>query len=170
MNDLFRERVTLRRVADGEARVISLTQLNRELRGEIIETDAATEAVPMDAWSDELLAMTDTVERPIPMALHMQRLPDKPVQLERSAKRAEGERTQHANAQGAEPVDPETDDATVDAAASAEGGQRRGRRRRRRRGRRGSGRRGEKGGADAPQNDAGSNDAGEGPDDSGLDT
>lgn len=66
LNDLFRERVTLRKVSDGETRIIPLEQLNRELRGEIVETDASTEFTVPEEWSDELLAMTDTVERPIP--------------------------------------------------------------------------------------------------------
>jgi len=85
LNDLFRDRVTLRRQSDGEARIIPLTQLNRELRGEPVETDATTAEFPIDAWSDELLAMTDTVERPIPAALMAKRPDDQPVQIARSA-------------------------------------------------------------------------------------
>jgi cell fate regulator YaaT (PSP1 superfamily) len=148
MNDLFRERVTLRRVADGEARVIDLTQLNRELRGEIVETDAATEPVPMDAWSDELLAMTDTVERPIPTTARPQRLHDKPVQLSRGAKRPEEESAaRDAKASDAGPVTVDGSETPTPEAATPEGGgQRRGRRRRRRRGGRGGQR-----GADDPQ-------------------
>ncbi|HYV98327.1 MAG TPA: regulatory iron-sulfur-containing complex subunit RicT [Gemmatimonadaceae bacterium] len=85
MNDLFRERVTLRRVSDAEMRIIPLEQLNRELRGEPVETDAATET-HAEEWSEEILAMTDTVERPIPAMLRPpppQARPERPVQLQR---------------------------------------------------------------------------------------
>jgi cell fate regulator YaaT (PSP1 superfamily) len=90
-NDLFRERVTLRGVADGELRVIPLAQLNRELRGEPVETDAPTDALPPEAWSEELLSMTDTVERPVPTSLRPPRPLDarpkeRPVQIERAPK------------------------------------------------------------------------------------
>lgn len=125
MNDLFRERVTLRRVADGETRVIPLAQLNRELRGEPVETDAAaTEAVPAEEWSDELLAMTDTVERPIPRELRVMPPTDRPVHLARAA------RSDAPAAQSA-PADPDRP------------------RQRRRRGRRGR-RRGDGGGSPPP--------------------
>jgi len=66
VNDLFRERVTLRRMSDGELRTIPLAQLDKELRGEPIEIDVETDTVGPESWSDELLSMTDTVERPIP--------------------------------------------------------------------------------------------------------
>ena len=69
VNDLFRERVTLRRMSDGELRTIPLTQLDKELRGEPIEIDIEPEATGPESWSDELLSMTDTVERPIPRDL-----------------------------------------------------------------------------------------------------
>src|SRR4029079_8618713 len=59
-NDLFRDRVTLRKALDGELRIIPLAQLNKELRGEPIETDAATDAPAPDEWSDEIISMTDT--------------------------------------------------------------------------------------------------------------
>ena len=126
-NDLFRERVTLRGVADGELRVIPLAQLNRELRGEPVETDAPTELLPPEAWSEELLSMTDTVERPVPASLRAPRPletrpPARPVQLERAPKQP--------------PAEP------------AAGEQPRRRRSRRRRGRRG----GRKGGGDSTQN------------------
>jgi cell fate regulator YaaT (PSP1 superfamily) len=88
LNDLFRDRVTLRRVSDGEARIIPLAQLNRELRGEPVETDATTAEFPIDAWSDELIAMTDTVERPIPAALRANPPGDRPVQIARGTPRS----------------------------------------------------------------------------------
>jgi len=88
-NDLFRERVTLRRMSDGELRTISLAQLNKELRGEPIESDEPTGQIPPEAWDDELLSMTDTVERPIPGFLRSPR-PEAPlVSLERAPERPE---------------------------------------------------------------------------------
>jgi hypothetical protein len=156
VNDLFRERVTLRRVADGEARVISLDQLNRELRGEPIESDAPTETVPSDAWNDELLAMTDTVERPIPPALRQQasRPPEarqakpdrparaeRPVSLERAPARAAKPAAPLAAPLAAPPAAPEppAEEARPDNAGQAEGRGRSRRRRGRRGGRRGGG-------------------------------
>jgi hypothetical protein len=88
LNDLFRERITLRRMADGETRIIGLDQLNKELRGEPIETDADTDVAPLDEWSEELLAMTDTVERPIP-SMRPPPPSARPVKLERAPQRAE---------------------------------------------------------------------------------
>jgi cell fate regulator YaaT (PSP1 superfamily) len=87
-NDLFRQRVTLRRLGDGDTRVIPLAQLNRELSGEPVETDAATDVLPIEEWSDEILAMTDTVERPIPTFAMPARQPA-PVRIERPAKQAD---------------------------------------------------------------------------------
>lgn len=140
-NDLFRERVTLRGVADGELRVIPLEQLNKELRGEPVETDAPTDVLPPEAWSDELLSMTDTVERPVPASLRPPRpLESRPVQpivqLERAPKPAESER---------EPT----------------GKRRRSRRRRGRRGgRKSGGDGGASGGTDTPPSGGGSSGAG----------
>lgn len=135
LNDLFRERVTLRRVSDAEVRTIPLTQLNRELRGELIETDASTEVLPLEAWSEELIAMTDTVERPIPAQLR----PPPPRADERTVQLARGPAKPAAAARTA------TSDAPPAGAEGTDGGeQRRGRRKRRRRGKRGGG--GQRGG------------------------
>lgn len=93
LNDLFRERVSLRRLSDGEARTIPLAQLDKELRGEPIESDASSEPLPPEAWSDELLSMTDTVERPIPSMLRPPRPPkpnERPVKLERPQRKERG--------------------------------------------------------------------------------
>jgi cell fate regulator YaaT (PSP1 superfamily) len=90
LNDLFRERVTLRRLSDGEARTIPLLQLDKELRGEPIEVDVENEPFVPESWSDELLSMTDTVERPIPSALRAPRVPkpaEKPVTIARAPRR-----------------------------------------------------------------------------------
>jgi cell fate regulator YaaT (PSP1 superfamily) len=99
LNDLFRERVTLRRLSDGEARTIPLAQLDKELRGEPIETDdLMSDALPPDEWSEELLSMTDTVERPIPAMLRPPRPPkpnERPVTIAR-APRAEQPRSESA--------------------------------------------------------------------------
>jgi cell fate regulator YaaT (PSP1 superfamily) len=126
LNDLFRERVTLRRVSDGESRIVPLEQLNRELRGEPVETDAPTESLPPDAWSDELIAMTDTVERPIPPSLRAPRAADRPVPLARASRR---------EASPPEAAAPEP--AGGDRRNEPPPGERRRQRRRRRRGRRG---------------------------------
>ena len=90
VNDLFRELVTLRRMADGELRVVPLAQLNKELRGEPVETDEETEAGGLEEWNDELIAMTDTVERPIPRGLHARPGGDRPVSLARAPQRQAG--------------------------------------------------------------------------------
>jgi cell fate regulator YaaT (PSP1 superfamily) len=131
LNDLFRERVTLRRVSDAEVRLIPLSQLNRELRGELVETDASTEVVPLEAWSEELIAMTDTVERPIPAQLRPPPPPRDELTIQ-IARRPERPAREEAPAEPAPP------------AAAAEGAEpRRGRRNRRRRGKRGGHRGGE---------------------------
>ncbi|HKS07060.1 MAG TPA: regulatory iron-sulfur-containing complex subunit RicT [Gemmatimonadaceae bacterium] len=138
LNDLFRERVTLRGGTDGELRVIPLEQLNRELRGEPIETDAPTDVLPPEAWSEELLSMTDTVERPVPAALRAPRPLEKrerPVQIARAPKQT---------------PEPEPEPAAAE--------QPKRRRSRRRRGRRG-GRKGG-GGGDSPPNAGPSNSGG----------
>lgn len=148
-NDLFRERVTLRGGADGETRIITLEQLNKELRGEPVETDAATEVSTMEQLSDELLAMTDTVERPIPTMLRMPQPAERPVTIARAPQR-DTQSDQRRNApQAAKPVAPparrpdapaakpdERADATQGNAPQGDGK----RSRRRRRGRRGRGR------------------------------
>jgi cell fate regulator YaaT (PSP1 superfamily) len=88
VNDLFRERVSLRRLSDGESRVIPLAQLDKELRGEPIEVDVPDEPFVPESWSEELLSMTDTVERPIPAALR-NRAPkpsERPVSIVRAPK------------------------------------------------------------------------------------
>lgn len=95
-NDLFRERVTLRRLSDGEQRVIPLAQLDKELRGEPIEPDTGSEPVEPEAWSDELLSMTDTVERPIPRDLLPPRNAAPQAEPERPARSDRGPRGDRA--------------------------------------------------------------------------
>ncbi len=145
LNDLFRERVSLRRLSDGEPRIIPLAQLDRELRGEPIETDEVADTLPPDAWSEELLSMTDTVERPIPVPLPPQRPPkpsERPVRIAR-AKREAADSRPAAPAAAVPPTPPAAPDkATPDQVApdKAESGRPRHRRRRGRRGgRRGPG-------------------------------
>jgi hypothetical protein len=65
-NDIFRERVTLRG-SDGEVRIVSLAELRREWRpGGVPEptSDEETPALPLEALSDEVLRLQDTVELP----------------------------------------------------------------------------------------------------------
>jgi cell fate regulator YaaT (PSP1 superfamily) len=149
-NDLFRDRVTLRKALDGELRIIPLAQLNRELRGEPIETDEATESPAPDEWSDEIISMTDTVERPIPrMPAAAQQRSERPVRIERAPRatgngqRATGnERTAKPSTPPAPPAPPQPVAPQTAAALPEQESQRK--RPRRRRGRRG-GRRGESG-------------------------
>jgi cell fate regulator YaaT (PSP1 superfamily) len=135
-NDLFRERVTLRRLSDGEQRSIPLSQLDKELRGEPIEPDTAPEPLEPEAWSDELLSMTDTVERPIPRDL----LPSRPEPTQRAARRARPERTERpVRLERAPRPAPPTPPPPPPPAATPEDSDRPRRRRGRRGGRRGKG-------------------------------
>jgi cell fate regulator YaaT (PSP1 superfamily) len=137
MNDLFRERVTLRRLADGDVRIIPLAQLNNELHGTPVETDEATDlALPLEAWSEELLSMTDTVERPIPSMLRPPRPSERPVPIARAPQ------TAHASSAVKTPADtpgdaersPASEPSGEEMNAGAQAGGSRRRRRRHRRG------------------------------------
>jgi cell fate regulator YaaT (PSP1 superfamily) len=143
-NDLFRERVTLRRVADGEMRVIALAQLNKELRGEPVESDADTEALAFDELNDDVVAMTDTMERRIPRAaLRTPSAVDRPVSLARAPQRPPPAPREPAPPSEAPAAQADTE---VDAEANAHPRSRR--RRGRRGGHRGGG--GRRGSGDLP--------------------
>ena len=64
-NDIFSERVTLRNV-EGETRVVSLADLNREMAGGPITAEETPEEEPdmMMELDEEVIRMTDTAERP----------------------------------------------------------------------------------------------------------
>jgi cell fate regulator YaaT (PSP1 superfamily) len=161
-NDLFRDRVTLRKAADGEMRVIPLAQLNKELRGEPIETDAATESLAAEEWSDEVISMTDTIERPIPRMPQGPPRAERPVRIERgqAQKAGSGQRAMGNERSSSSPGPSVSSVPSAPSAPSAPSGsppaepqlqdpQRK--RPRRRRGRRG----GRRGGGDAPPTENG---------------
>ncbi len=175
VNDLFRERVTLRRMSDGEVRTIPLAQLDKELRGEPVEIDVEPEGVGPESWSDELLSMTDTVERPIPRDARPGRAPapgagerptrapapkpsERPVRLAKAPRRTEAARPPREAAPPAAPTPatPPTPPLTPPAAPApttpAEKSSDAAGRGRRRRGRRG-GRRGNEGGGPSTPGD-----------------
>ena len=147
-NDLFRELVTLRKMSDGELRVVPLAQLNRELRGEPVETDAATDTASLEDWNDELLSMTDTTERPIPRTFRQRPGVDRPVTLARATQRQVApDKPQGAKAAeprnaapASQPMAPPAPNAKEQHDQAGDAGQRTRRRRGRRGGRRGGGR------------------------------
>ena len=89
-NDIFNERVTLRNV-EGETRVVSLSDLKREMAGGPMTVDEPTveeEPDVMMELDEEVIRMTDTAERPAyrpGLRPGMPGFPDRPTQLRRNA-------------------------------------------------------------------------------------
>ena len=84
-NDIFNERVTLRNV-EGETRVVSLTDLKREMSGSpttVEETAPEEEPDMMLELDEEVIRMTDTAERPAYRAGMRPGMPGFPVRPER---------------------------------------------------------------------------------------
>jgi cell fate regulator YaaT (PSP1 superfamily) len=150
-NDIFNERVTLRNV-EGEARVLSLAELKREIAGEI-PVPTLEEELPMalEGLDEEIVRLQDTSERPA-YRPGVRRPPDRPVPLRRRAPEPPNERSAAvptaAPVPAPQPVEPPPSDEPAEQDAESEAGatgDAASRSARRRRGRRG-GRRG-RGGA-----------------------
>ena len=102
-NDIFNERVTLRNI-EGETRVVSLTDLKREMAGgpmTVEEPVVEEEPDMMMELDEEVIRMTDTAERPAyrpgmrPGMPGFPKAPERPVTLQR--RESAGARDQRAD-------------------------------------------------------------------------